>query len=252
VRLAAGGTTYFGTNVKMYQTARESIAFVEGIAALRTAADLQLFAILPFTSLSAVVDRAHAAGIWVGAQNLHWAGAGEFTGEISAPMLRDLGVDLVLIGHAERRGVFGETDALVRRKVEAALAHGLRVLLCVGETADERACGAGPETLMRQLKLALHGISDLAAVLIAYEPVWAIGEAGSAADAATVGEAAAAIRSYTGSLPLVYGGSVTAASAPTYAAVAGIDGLFVGRAARTADGFSAVARAAYAPLLAQA
>ena len=236
---------YFGTNVKMHQTARESVAFVDGLAARHAHADLQRFVILPFTSLAAVAPATKRAGMWLGAQNMHWAADGEYTGEISAAMLVDVGVDLVLIGHAERRMHFGETDLLVGRKVTSALAHGLRVLLCVGETADERRCGTAGETVVRQLKFALNGIADRSAVMVAYEPVWAIGVAGSAGDSATIAETVAAIRGYTGSVPLLYGGSVNAASAPDLAGIAGIDGLFVGRAARTADGFTAVAREAY-------
>jgi triosephosphate isomerase len=164
-------------------------------------------------------------------------------------MLRDSGVDLVLLGHAERRYAFNDTDAIIRRKVEAALAHGLRVLLCVGETADERRYAAGRESIVRQLKISLYGLTDLTNVTIAYEPVWAIGEAGSAPDAATISDAAEAIRAFSGAVPILYGGSVTAQLARGYADVAGIDGLFVGRAARTAAGFAQVAAAAYPALL---
>jgi triosephosphate isomerase len=233
----------------MYQTARESIAYVDALAMLPHDPALQLFVILPFTSLGAVVERARAAGLWVGAQNMHWADEGEYTGEISAAMLRDSGVDLVLLGHAERRYAFNDTDAIIRRKVEAALAHGLRVLLCVGETADERRYAAGRESIVRQLKISLYGLTDLTNVTIAYEPVWAIGEAGSAPDAATISDAAEAIRAFSGAVPILYGGSVTAQLARGYADVAGIDGLFVGRAARTAAGFAQVAAAAYPALL---
>ena len=241
--------TYFGTNVKMHQTAAESIAYVAELAQLTHSDALQLFVILPFTSLAVITEPAHAAGIRVGAQNMHWADAGEYTGEISAAMLRDVGVDFVLLGHAERRHTFGESDALIRRKVDAALANGLGVLLCVGETAQERRAGAGVETVVRQLKLGLEGVTDRAQVMIAYEPVWAIGAAGVAAEPASIEAVTAAIRAYCGALPLLYGGSITAGSAAGYAAVDGIDGLFVGRAARPAAAFGAVARAAYPALL---
>ncbi len=235
----------FGTNVKMHQTVRDSIAYVDALAALRHAGDLAFFVVLPFTSLASIVDRAHQAGIWVGAQNMHWANHGEFTGEISAAMLRDIGVDLVLLGHAERRHVFNESDFDVRRKIEAALGNGLRVLLCVGETAEERRAGTGAHSVVRQLQTALNGLPDSSAVIIAYEPVWAIGIDGVAADSATIREAVESIRTISGALPVLYGGSVTAASAAAFAGVTGIDGLFVGRAARTAAGFAEVARAAY-------
>lgn len=239
---------FFGSNVKMHQTVGESVAYVDALATFAAQSDLQLFLILPFTSLDAVIDRAHASGIWIGAQNMHWAPDGEFTGEISASMLRAMGVDVVLLGHAERRHVFNEDDALIRRKVEAALANELRVLLCVGETADERSHGAGEHTVARQLKMSLHGVTDLTNVMIAYEPVWAIGAAGSAADPAVIAESAAAIRTLYDEPPLFYGGSVTATSARSYAGIAGIDGLFVGRAARSVPGFIDVAQAAYPAL----
>jgi triosephosphate isomerase len=235
----------FGTNVKMHQTVHESIAYVSGLASASADGQAQLFVILPFTSLAAVVDVAHRAGIWVGAQNMHWAEGGAFTGEVSAPMLRDIGIDLVLVGHAERRQLFGENDTIIRQKVEAALAHGLRVVLCVGETAEERRFGAGDESIVRQLRLDLGGVTDLANVIIAYEPVWAIGESGSAAEPAVIAAAAEAIRSVTGALPILYGGSVSAETAAPYAAIAEIDGLFVGRAACTSQGFENVLRAAY-------
>ena len=119
----------------MHQTAAETARFVASLGAL-DGGSVQRFVIPPFTSLATAVAAAHASNIWLGAQNMHWADAGEFTGEISARMLTSLGVDLVLIGHAERRQNFGETDALVRLKIQAALANGLRVIVCVGESAD--------------------------------------------------------------------------------------------------------------------
>lgn len=237
--------TLFGTNVKMHQTATESRAFIDALALFQPPADVQMFTILPFTSLPAIVEPARRAGIWVGAQNMHAAVDGEYTGEVSAPMLADIGVDLVLLGHAERRRLFHEDDVTIGRKVETALAHGLRVLLCVGETAAEKACGAGPESVVRQLKMSLHGVADLRRVIVAYEPVWAIGEAGTEAGPADIAPQLAAIRAAIDGVPLVYGGSVTEGSARRYAELAEIDGLFVGRAARSAAGFCHVLEAAY-------
>lgn len=232
----------------MHQTAGASAGYVEALAQLRCREDLQLFVILPFTSLDRVAAVAHRAGIWVGAQNMHWAESGEYTGEISAPMLRDLDVDLVLLGHAERRWVFHEDDRTIARKVRSALAHGLRVVLCVGETADERDCGAAALSIARQLTIALAGVTEPERVIVAYEPVWAIGAAGTPPDPAAIAAAAATIRA-TCDAPLLYGGSVTAASAPGFAGVPGIDGLFVGRAAGSAAGFARTLAAAYPHLM---
>jgi triosephosphate isomerase len=228
----------------MHQTADETIEFVAGLAAVAEKFDPQLFVIPPFTSLAAASPIAHAANIWLGAQNLHWASAGEFTGEISGAMLRALDVDLVLVGHAERRRIFGEDDATIRRKMEAAGANGLRALLCVGETAEERQCGAAVETVVRQTRLALAGVVDASSVLVAYEPIWAIGAGSTRARPDDVAEVTAALRAALGPIPLLYGGSVDADSAKGYALLPGVDGLFVGRAAWTATGFERVLSAA--------
>lgn len=239
----SSGLHYFGTNLKMNQTAGETASFVAGLA-LAPPGAVRRFVIPPFTSLAGVVGPAHAANIWVGAQNLHWATAGEYTGEISGGMLRALDVDLVLVGHAERRHKFGEDDAIVRRKVEAALDCGLRVLLCVGETADEHRHGAAIDTVLRQVRLALDGIADRSRVIVAYEPIWAIGAGGKVAAADDVEGVIAALAQWLKPTPLLYGGSVSASTASSYARLPGIDGLFVGRAAWTPDGFERVLQAA--------
>ena len=151
----------FGTNFKMNQTAAESAAFYRQLAAsLQIAPATHLFVIPPFTSLAAVNEVAGPPPhqIWVGAQNVHWAPDGAYTGEISVDMLVALDVNLVLLGHAERRRYFHETDVELNRKVLAALAAGLRVLLAVGETAEERAFGVSAETVLRQLRIGLHGV----------------------------------------------------------------------------------------------
>ncbi len=249
----------FGTNFKMHQTPAESTSFYkELVSASAVPQDCRLFVIPPFTSLAAVTDLAKqdSAGIWVGAQNMHWADRGAYTGEISASMLVALGVDLVLLGHAERRGLFHETDADLNKKVLASLASGLRVLLCVGETAEERAFGVGPDTVARQLKIALAGIEPAAIPMlqIAYEPVWSIGEGGVPAQPEDVAPLAGLIRATlldrlgpaAATVPVLYGGSVNPGNAGTFASVEGIDGLFVGRAAWTVDGFRATLERALA------
>lgn len=249
----------FGTNFKMHQTPAESARFYqELVASDPLPSNCRLFIIPPLTSLAAVTDVAHLrhGDIWIGAQNMHWAPEGAYTGEVSAPMLVALGVDLVLLGHAERRRWFHETDTELNKKVQAGLAAGLRVLLCVGETAEERAYAVGAETVSRQLKIALHGIDPARADLlqVAYEPVWSIGEGGVPATPEDVAPVAALIHAVLAdhfgragaSIPVLYGGSVNPENAGRFVSVPGIDGLFVGRAAWTVGGFRSTLAAALA------
>jgi L-erythrulose 1-phosphate isomerase len=250
----------FGTNLKMHQIPAETTAFVGGIRAavgdVLERDDIHLFVIPPFTSLPAAVEAARGTGLWIGAQNVHPAPDGAFTGEISTGMLQAVGVDLVLIGHAERRGLFGETDAFVNEKVRAALGAGLRVLVCVGETAAEKGYGAGPESVVRQLKFALHGVESDAVdrLMVGYEPVWSIGAGGTPAHpddvSLTAGHLRAALRSlypaHADAIPILYGGSVDPTNVAGFVALDDIDGAFVGRAAWTIDGYAAVLQAALA------
>jgi triosephosphate isomerase len=248
----------FGTNFKMNQTPTESAAFYQQLAAsVQVPPDTQLFVIPPFTSLSAVKDVAGQLPhqIWVGAQNVHWAPEGAYTGEISVGMLLALDVDLVLLGHAERRRYFHETDVELNRKVLAALDAGLRVLLAMGETAEERSFGVGGETVLRQLRIGLHDVppEHLGQIQIAYEPVWSIGAGGTPAGPEDVEPIAKLIRSGCQDLfvrsgaeiPILYGGSVDPSNAGTFTALPDIDGLFVGRAAWTVEGFIATYQAGY-------
>jgi triosephosphate isomerase len=247
----------FGTNFKMNQTAAESARFVEELlASVAPPAGVQLFAIPPFTSLPAATARAAGSPLWIGAQNMHWAADGAYTGEVSAPMLTALGVDLVLLGHAERRGLFGETDQALQKKVHAAREAGLRVLLCVGETAEEKGYGVGEETVARQLKIALHGLDPavLPGLQVAYEPVWSIGAGGTPARPEDVAPIAAHLRATLGArfgedgraVPVLYGVSVDPGNAGTFTALPEIDGLFVGRAAWTVAGYRDVLAAGLA------
>jgi triosephosphate isomerase len=249
----------FGTNFKMNQTPEESVRFYQDLSReLHVAAGSQVFIIPPFTSLAAVTAVAEADNfpIWIGAQNVHWAPEGAYTGEISVGMLQALGVDLVLLGHAERRRLFNEQDADLNRKVQAVLGAGLRVLLAVGETAEERNFGVSGETVARQLKIDLHGVTPDQVVLIqiAYEPVWSIGAGGTPAHPSDVEPIAALIRATLeelfgqpgASIPILYGGSVDPANAGSFTALPSIDGLFVGRAAWTVPGFIATYQAGLA------
>ena len=246
---------YFGSNFKMHKTAAEVKTFVQSlIQAYKDQPDLQLFIIPPFTALGGLQDIVRPQNLWIGAQNIHWESSGAFTGEISAPMVRDLGVDLVMLGHAERRHKFGERDRQINRKVLSALNHDLRVLLCVGETANQKQADITNEVLAIQLKVALLGFPDpfIDRLMVAYEPVWAIG-AGS--KEAQPDEVAASINHIRHTLnvrfgeaaqriPVLYGGSVNEGNCRAYAQETDVDGLFVGRSAWQPEGFMNVLRAA--------
>ena len=251
-----------GTNLKMHQTPAETVAFLRGLGEslghISRAGDddgrqmARFFVIPPFTSLPGAVETAAdlPVPIRIGAQTMHWAEEGAYTGEISARMLAAVGVDFVLLGHAERRTLFHETDHDLARKVSAALSAGLRVQICVGETADERDHGAGDLTVARQLTYALANVApaDAVRLTIAYEPVWSIGASGTPATPDAVLPVATVIRETlrglfgdgSASVPLLYGGSVSADNAAGFLALDAIDGLFVGRAAWSVDGFTAL------------
>jgi triosephosphate isomerase len=184
---------------------------------------------------------------------MHFEPAGAFTGEVSAPMLGDLGVDAVVLGHSERRHLFGESDATLARKVPAALSAGLSPILCVGETLEEREAGRTDEVLRRQIEADLAGAppADLAEVVIAYEPVWAIGT-GRNATVEQAAEAISFIRSLLGArdqgaaeaVRILYGGSVNSGNAPALLEPEAIDGALVGGASLDPDEFAAIAAAA--------
>ncbi len=214
--------------------------------------DIDLFVLPPFTSLHAAREGLEGSAVAVGGQNMHWDAAGAWTGEISAPMLIEAGCRYVELAHSERLACFAETYDLVRRKVDAALQVGLTPILCIGETAEDKQAGRGDEMLARQLHIVLGGRStrEVLSVILAYEPRWAIGQAEAATPdyvaarhsalraeiAGSYGaEAAAGIR-------MIYGGSVTPSNGPALVALADVDGLFVGRAAWTAEGFAEMVR----------
>ena len=242
---------WIGTGWKMNKTAAEARAYVSGLVDLLPPRrdDLSLFFVPPFTALAAAREAMGDAPLLLGAQNMHWADSGAFTGEVSARMLAEFGVDLVELGHSERRAAFGETDATVSAKVKTALRHGMRPLVCVGDSAPERDAGASVEAIVRQVKLAFTGL-DAAALgqcLVAYEPVWAIGERGVPAQPEHVRMAHAAIRRALRErtphpVPILYGGSVNADNAAQLAMEPEVDGLFIGRAAWTARGLAGIVK----------
>jgi triosephosphate isomerase len=192
----------------------------------------------PFVSLAAAVSALAGTEIGVFAQSCHWEPEGAFTGEVSAPMLRELGVYGTLVGHSERRQLFGETDESVGRRTSACLAAGLHVIACVGETLDEREAGATNDVLRRQLAVLEHDDN----LVIAYEPVWAIGT-GRTATPEMAQEAHETIKELV-DVPVLYGGSVKPENAAELLAQPAIDGALVGGASLDVDSFAAICQAA--------
>jgi len=210
--------------------------------------DLNVFIVPPFTLLQQVCARLAGSPIKVAAQNMHWESKGAFTGEISPLMLRDCGVQIVELGHFERRTQFAESDFTINRKVLAALDHALVPLICVGETHDDKVYGVGREAIGRQLKIALSHVpqDQINNVMIAYEPAWAIGEAGEPADHDYANRIHQIIREFVSEMsngelsadvPILYGGSVNRDNARGFMEQEHIDGLFVGRAALDVESF---------------
>jgi triosephosphate isomerase len=192
----------------------------------------------PYVSLADAVQALAGTDIGVFAQNCHWETEGAFTGEVSAPMLRELGVYGTIVGHSERRRLFGETDEGVARRVEAALAHGLHVIACVGETEAEREAGETEAVLRRQVSV-LEADDNL---VVAYEPVWAIGT-GRTATPEIAQEAHAFVKSLL-DVPVLYGGSVKPENAAELAAQPDVDGALVGGASLDVGSFAAICQAA--------
>ena len=239
---------WVGTSWKMTKTLAGAQTYVEELARATVPAGVTAFVLPPLTALH-VVRAALAAGtpVVVGVQNAHWAPDGAMTGEVSMRQVHDAGAEIVEIGHSERRNLLGETDAMVADKVSAALAEGLVPLLCVGEPDEVRSAGRQDAFVSDQVRSALSGVApvDLPRVLVAYEPVWAIGEGGRPATAGDVVGVLDRIRSVVAERApgarlrgLLYGGSVSTDNAAELLALDQLDGLFVGRAAWTASGFA--------------
>ena len=241
----------FAANWKMHHGPRAARAFVaDFLARFTPRVDRTLVLFPPAISVHAVVTaRADRTDIKVGVQNIHSEEKGAFTGETSAPMARDAGAEYVLVGHSERRHVFGETDALTARKCAIAVAHGLTPMLCVGETLDQREFGATNDVVVSQLRAGLAELEAPAirGMAIAYEPVWAIGTGRTATpdDAAGVH---AVIRERLvdlvgrdgSSIPVLYGGSVNRQNAARLLGAQGVDGLLVGGASLEPEAWAAI------------
>jgi len=243
-------------NWKMNMTQAESARFVEALLLeLNEFSDVEVVIVPPFTAIPKVTESlGKAQEIKVGAQNMHWERSGAFTGEISAPMLRDLFVRYVVIGHSERRTLFGETDKIVNRKVRAAHDSALRPIVCIGETLEQREKGNVDKILSIQLRGSLAGLDakELQETVIAYEPVWAIGT-GRNATPAEAQDAHAFIRQTLAELSdnataerirIQYGGSVKPDNARTLMSQPDIDGALVGGASLDPRSFAEIVKAA--------
>jgi triosephosphate isomerase len=234
-------TPFIAANWKMHKTVLETIAFIKEFRKLAEAVhDVEIVVAPPFTALRPAADAAHASNIGIAGQNLHWERQGAFTGEISAAMLKEAGAEYVIIGHSERRQLFGETDETVNRRLLAAVAAHLTPIVCIGETLAQRDASETLAVLDRQIKQGLDGLTadHIAALVIAYEPVWAIGT-GRNATPAQAGEAHAHIRArlrqWFGGVAadqchVIYGGSVKPENIRDLAALPDVDGALVGGA----------------------
>ena len=241
-------------NWKMYKTVAEGKTLLAELKAkVKDAAGVDIVVCPPFTTLSAAAQELQGTHIQVGAQNVHWEFQGAFTGEISAPMLREIPVAFVIVGHSERRQYNGETDETVNTRLKAALGGGLLPIVCIGETLAERDAGKTEAVVERQIRIGLAGLTaaQLAKTVIAYEPVWAIGT-GRTATPAQAQEVHAFIRgqltdlfgAMAAEVRILYGGSVKPENARQLMAEADIDGALVGGASLKAADFTAIVDAA--------
>jgi triosephosphate isomerase (TIM) len=242
-------------NWKMHANHLEAIQMIQKLSYRLESEDYDRTEVVvapPFTSLRSVqvvIEQDHMR-IGLGAQDVHWESQGAYTGEVSAPMLAKLACRYVIVGHSERRQHFGETDEIVNRKTRAVLSEGMRPIVCVGETLDEREAGRAEDVVTGQLTAALNRLDDLSEVVIAYEPVWAIGTGRHAVpdDAGIIAEVIReTLRQRADSVVadgvrVLYGGSVNAGNIKDFMAKRHIDGALVGGASLEPDGFAAIAR----------
>jgi len=229
-------------NWKMHKTQAESLEFLQSFLPLleNTAEDREVILCAPFTDLSVMSKNLHGTRVRLGSQNVHWEESGAFTGEIAPSMLTEVGVTYAVVGHSERRQYFGETDETVNFRARAAQKAGLTPILCVGESKQQRDAGETETVIVQQLKADLVGI-DLSSLVIAYEPIWAIGT-GDTCEAKEANRVIGLIRSQLSSadVPIQYGGSVKSANIDEIMAQPEIDGALVGGASLDAEGFARI------------
>jgi len=241
-------------NWKMHRTGPEAVELIHQLRDGYTAGRAEVMVAPPFTALEAASRALDGSGIALGAQNVHWEAQGAFTGEISAGMLKAVGCTYVIVGHSERRQLFGETDSSVSKKARAVLHAGMRAVVCIGETLAERDAGRTLEVCATQLRGSLAGVAveEIAHVVLAYEPVWAIGT-GRNATPAQAQEVHAHVREQLvglfgrpvgAAVRILYGGSVKADNAAELLGEADVDGALVGGASLKAQEFLAIVAAA--------
>ena len=241
-------------NWKMNKNPKEAAALINDLKPLVAGASCDVIVGVPFVDLPAALEATQGTKIGVAAQNCHWAKSGAFTGEVSADMLKSMEVGYVIIGHSERRTYFGDTNETVQKRVRAALDAGLKVILCVGEYLEQREQGVTGEIVAMQVKIALGGVSaeEMASVIIAYEPVWAIGT-GRTATAEQANEVCALIRATIAGLydqsvadnaVVQYGGSMNAGNAAELLAQPDVDGGLIGCASLKPADFAVIVKAA--------
>ena len=241
-------------NWKMNLLPEQAAALISELKPLLAGAACDVVLCAPFVDLQAAIAAAAGSNIKIGAQNCHWAANGAFTGEVAADMLKAVGAEYVITGHSERRTLFGDTDETVAQRTRAGLDAGLTVILCVGEYLEQRQQNITMEIVRKQTKIALAGVTseDLSRIIIAYEPVWAIGT-GLTATAAQANEVCKAIRELLAelygqatadSVTIQYGGSMNAANAAELVAQPDVDGGLIGGASLKAADFAAIVKAA--------
>ena len=251
---------FIAANWKMFKTVHEAVVFVKEFRRIvKDIDDVEVVIAPPFTAIHAAAEAARNSPVGIAAQDLHWEREGAFTGEVSAAMVKEAGAEYAIIGHSERRRLFHETDETVNRKLLAAISTGLTAILCVGETLEERDGGHTLEVLDRQIKAGLDGLNgdQVAALVIAYEPVWAIGT-GRNATPEQAGEAHAHIRSRLRSwfgapaadgCHILYGGSVKPDNIHELITLPDVDGALVGGASLDLKAFAEiVARSRQSPV----
>ena len=241
-------TPFIAGNWKMHKTVAETVKYVKEFRAMvKDIADVEIVLAPAFTALHAAAEAARNSNVAIAAQDAYWEREGAFTGEISAPMIREAGAEYVIVGHSERRTLFGETDATVNRKAVAAFGAGLTPIVCIGETLDQRERSETFDVLDRQIKTGLDGLTgeQLALLVIAYEPVWAIGTGRNATPAQAAeahGHIRQRLRQWFGNeaaehCHVIYGGSVKPDNIKELASQPDVDGALVGGASLDIRGF---------------
>jgi triosephosphate isomerase len=247
-------TPLIAGNWKMHKTIAEAEVYIQGLLPRLSGVEgVDVALCVPFTALSAMVESVRGSRVEIYAQTMHEGEKGAFTGEIAPPMLTEIDVDGVVLGHSERRQYYGETDRALAKKMPSALDHGLKPILCVGETEDERDSGGTVRKLRHQVREGLDRVPTerLAEVVIAYEPIWAVGT-GLVATAEQVQEAVGFVRALVGDrsreaadqVRILYGGSVDASNAGAILALDDVDGALVGGASLQPESFAAIVSAA--------